>query len=815
MCNLFGLIIFPRHSQIKFPANLFAFSFRHNHAYSSKICTHTLTSTFRLSNKHLSGLYKLSSISLTVPNIGSIRCSHSISPRHKFINNPKFPVHFVILSGVLLTASATALALVIAAYVAATSADHPDSLLEDFEPGELKDKKPKTEENELQRIFHLSDSTLESVVSTFRVFIRFMVLVVIFAPVIVALPFWYFRYIHGVSDKKTIDWDKNIVKDLESESNLDREPQLKAKWNNRLEKFFSDNRIKKSVENTSNDETAINLWWISLLVYACEIAGPTFIKLGQYASSRTDLLSPEICNVLSKLQSSVSPHPFWFTKRAIVAEYGHTIEEIFEEFDETPVGVGAIAQVYKAKLRGSWLPKGVNQSSVCVKVLHPLVSQLVTDDISIISFFANLINRFIPGAEWLSIPQEIRVFSSMMKSQTDLRLESKNLEKFQQNFPGLGNEEGGPTQRSKLMFPTPYENLSGKAVLVESFLNAIPIGKFLELGPTKADKELANIGLDCFLRMLIIDNFVHADLHPGNIFVTFSKSSPVTLIQHFKQTVHFISSQISASKSITSKAAHTSHEFVDAATLTSLQNTISPESWRMQIDNLLSLNYRPHLIFLDAGLVCSLSPRNLTNFLDLFLAIGEFNGRRVGSLMLTRSLTPHTVIDGPSFITAIDKLIHHVQTTTLALASIKFGDLLRDVFGLVRKHRVKLEGDFVNVGVSVMLLEGIGRRLDQNLDLLEQALPVLRVAALHGVGRGLDTVVEKVKEGVNVSAVNVVTAENVVRVIEKGERAPVTREMQRFAVWVYWKAFTWEKLKNWVLIPIERSVLAKDYENAM
>ncbi|KAI9096568.1 hypothetical protein DFS34DRAFT_623284 [Phlyctochytrium arcticum] len=142
--------------------------------------------------------------------------------------------------------------------------------------------------------------------------------------------------------------------------------------------------------------------------------------------------------------------------------------------------------------------------------------------------------------------------------------------------------------------------------------------------------------------------------------------------------------------------------------------------------------YTPQMILLDAGLVSELSMENLRNFLDLFRAVAEFDGRGVARLMIALSRTPHTVIDKEGFEDTMGEFLDQVKQSTLKLGTIKVGDILAKVLTMVRQHHIKIEGDIANVGVSIMFLGGVGRRLDKDIDLSHEALPVLRDAARLG-----------------------------------------------------------------------------------
>ncbi|PYI12093.1 ubiquinone biosynthesis protein [Aspergillus sclerotiicarbonarius CBS 121057] len=473
------------------------------------------------------------------------------------------------------------------------------------------------------------------------------------------------------------------------------------------------------------------LWWYKFLVRSMERAGPAFIKLGQWAASRTDIFPPELCDIMSSLHSNAPAHSLHQTKRTIRKAFNWLpFEDIFEEFQEKPLGVGAIAQVYKAKLKPNLAgtdddfdlqphglrdkvrknvgalvkssPQRVPSSYVAIKVLHPRVERVIHRDLKIMSFFASLIN-VIPTMNWLSLPDEVHQFGEMMKLQLDLRIEATNLVMFREKF----------RSRTTAWFPYPYLDYSTREVLVEEFAQGIPLSTFLDVGGGVYQEEIANEGLDAFLHMLLIDNFVHADLHPGNIMVRFYRPSELDLSL--------------GSKSRASDAPTAAEVDVTESVLARLRpHANDRRDWKKALDNLNAEGYRPQLIFIDTGLVTQLNELNRHNFIDLFRAIAEFDGFRAGELMVERCRQPDAVIDPYYFALGMEHLVLNVKSRTFALGSVKIGDVLSEVLSLVRKHHVRLEGDFVNVVISCLLLEGIGRNLDPNLDLFKSSLPILR-----------------------------------------------------------------------------------------
>ncbi|KAK9483286.1 ABC1 family-domain-containing protein [Lipomyces starkeyi] len=469
--------------------------------------------------------------------------------------------------------------------------------------------------------------------------------------------------------------------------------------------------------STSENETTGALRWYQLLIKSMERAGPTFIKLGQWAASRTDIFPKMMCVEMSKLHSSVKQHSLAYTKRAVVEAFnGERFENIFEEFIERPLGIGAIAQVYRAKLSPNILqsvpPKDRDNAWVAVKVLHPSVESRVHRDLQIMSFFATVLN-WIPTIEWLSLPDEVDKFGEMMRQQLDLRIESMNLAIFRQNF----------THRDGIHFPVSYSallpNMNSKRVLIEEYVPAIPMAKLLQLPPegrVQMEQEIADMGLNAFLNMLIIDNFVHADLHPGNIMVRFVK------VRKLRERLMQQDGKLSGLwNRDTSYDVEATNKITDE-----LRSLNDPVEFRKELVRLDEDGYRPQIVFLDAGLVTELNAVNRRNFLDLFTALATFDGYRAGELMCERSRTPATVIDAEVFALKMQRLLLSIKSKTFALGNIKISDVLNEVLTMVRTHHVRMEGDFVNVVISVLLLEGIGRRLDPNLDIFSSALPILR-----------------------------------------------------------------------------------------
>lgn len=488
-------------------------------------------------------------------------------------------------------------------------------------------------------------------------------------------------------------------------------------------------------DKARHNERVTTIWWYGFLVKSMERAGPAFIKLGQWAASRSDIFPSEMCRVMSELHSNAPAHSLRHTKKVITEAFGgRSFDQIFIEFDDKPLGVGAIAQVYKARLKpdlaksedsdldstdknrlGNKIrrnvdalvkssPQRVPSAYVAVKVLHPKVERIVRRDLKIMGVFASIIN-VIPTLEWLDLPNEVANFGEMMRLQLDLRIEAANLSILRKHFQ----------KRTTAWFPYPYTDFTTRTLLVEEFAQGIPLATFLKSGGGVFQNEIADEGLDAFLHMLLIDNFIHADLHPGNIMVNFYRPSKpdvkLPYVSRQDPTQPWSASDIDASEAVLSRLR---------------PHTGDKTAWLQALSDIDKDGYRPQLIFIDTGLVTELNAKNRTNFLDLFRAIAEFDGYKAGHLMIERCRQPDAVIDGDVFALKMQHLILSVKGQTFALGNIKIGDVLSEVLGMVRTHHVRMEGDFVNVVLSILLLEGIGRTLNPDLDLFKSSLPILR-----------------------------------------------------------------------------------------
>ncbi|VEU40583.1 unnamed protein product [Pseudo-nitzschia multistriata] len=256
-------------------------------------------------------------------------------------------------------------------------------------------------------------------------------------------------------------------------------------------------------------DQAYKISW-NYALWGIEKAGPTWIKLTQWASTRQDLFSPEFCQHFSKLQDDTEGHSWEETKKVLKEQFGEKGMEALE-INSTPIGSGCIAQVYQGRLKEASVryPK---DTKVAIKVQHPGIWNKVCVDFYIFNKIAKFLED-LPrlNLQFLSLVDTVHQFRDVMIPQLDLSIEASHLNRFNQNF---ANDE-------QVAFPRPLEELTTSKVLVETFCEGTPIINFVKGNRPIEEKELlARIGLRMTLQMIFLHDFIHGDLHPGNILVS-------------------------------------------------------------------------------------------------------------------------------------------------------------------------------------------------------------------------------------------------------------------------------------------------------
>lgn len=286
-------------------------------------------------------------------------------------------------------------------------------------------------------------------------------------------------------------------------------------------------------------------------------------------------------------------------------------------------------------------------------------------------------------------------------AQTNLAAEGDALLKFKENFTkksslGLFKIYGG-----RIAVPRVFSELSNRDLLIEAFEHGDSFTNWLKSSKGEADesrrRDLAKIGAQMFFQMLILDNFVHMDLHPGNM-----------LIRQFPRPY----------------LPRRFHKLLSSSKLA----TKVPRLWRRK--DLYEI------VLLDGGLTTALEPSDRKNFLDLFEAISLGEGYRAGKLLLHRAQRQNCE-DEEGFCSSVARLVGfyvgspvRLRDMTRGLAfdrftirNLKLGEVVRDILTCSLRYRVELDPKFVGVLVATLVLEGVGKSLDPDINLLTAARP--------------------------------------------------------------------------------------------
>jgi ubiquinone biosynthesis protein len=230
--------------------------------------------------------------------------------------------------------------------------------------------------------------------------------------------------------------------------------------------------------------------------------GPTFVKFGQLLSTRPDVVPPDIVFELKGLQDNVTPFSFGEAEQVIREELGLTIEQLFLEFDETPIAAASIGQVHRAVL-----PNG---RPVAVKVQRPEAPRQIEADLELMYQVARIVGERIDALEFIDTVALVDEFARTIRQELDYRLEARNAEQFHRNFVG----------HPHVRVPRVYWSYSRTRVLTLELLEGVHL-RDLDLSRYTIEerKRLAYLIAEAWMHMIFRHGFFHADPHPSNIMV--------------------------------------------------------------------------------------------------------------------------------------------------------------------------------------------------------------------------------------------------------------------------------------------------------
>ena len=230
--------------------------------------------------------------------------------------------------------------------------------------------------------------------------------------------------------------------------------------------------------------------------------GPTFIKLGQLLSLRTDLIPVEMAEELSKLQEHVPAEDFADIRKQIERSLGTSIDKIFLEFDEEPLAAASLAQVHKAVLRE-------NKAVVAVKVQRPGIRQTIRNDLRIMESLAQRAHERIEGLQLYNLPRVVEEIKRLLTQELDFQREGRNIRLARSNF----------ADDPALYLPRVYSEISTSRLLVLEQIQGTSLRDAVTNWAPVVRRELARKWLRATLKQILEDGFFHADPHPGNLFI--------------------------------------------------------------------------------------------------------------------------------------------------------------------------------------------------------------------------------------------------------------------------------------------------------
>ena len=441
--------------------------------------------------------------------------------------------------------------------------------------------------------------------------------------------------------------------------------------------------------------------------------GPSYIKLGQWMATRPDLWPRLLCDELTSLYDDAPPHG-WETTHAALRSAG--VLSAFTNVSSSPLNSGSIAQVHVAELKEDyrlqsataddidqlcWLearrgcstdgdgpvvahPAG---TKVVLKVQHPGIQRLMLADLFAMRWFSYVLRDIgVPLVDWwLAAPKSpgidrrnlvdpvtaVTEFGALLLSQLDFVAEADNLVRFRYNFRDQDN----------IVLPCPLLRLSSSRVLVEKFEVGErpdkPSAHRSNSVSSASGLTIANAVCTAFLRMLFVDNFLHADLHPGN------------LLRRYKR-----------------------HD-----------GTLTTEP----VENAFV-----QLCVLDHGLALTLTKSDRTHIIGLFTAILAQDGKLGARLVMDRA---KTTLEGDAlaaFEADIQRCLELFNPTGMTGATSNITEAIAEVMVAMRRHNVRVDMQFATLLATMALSDGVARVLAPEVNFFRLAAPyVLRCLETH------------------------------------------------------------------------------------
>ncbi|MEA3544271.1 MAG: AarF/ABC1/UbiB kinase family protein, partial [Thermodesulfobacteriota bacterium] len=366
---------------------------------------------------------------------------------------------------------------------------------------------------------------------------------------------------------------------------------------------------------------------------ALEELGPTFIKLGQILSTRPDIVPADILAELQKLQDHIPAVPTNEIKAQIHRELGYPTEELFKDFDLTPLATASISQVHRGTLK-------TGEQIVC-KVRRPGIVSIIETDLDIMVGLAYLTEKHLPGGELYDPVGVVREFRRTIHRELDFSREGRTTDRFAANF----------ADDETIHIPKVFWDYTGQTVLTLEYVSGIKISNHDELREAGLDLQvIARNGADNFLKQVFIHGLFHADPHPGNI--------------------HILPGNI--------------------------------------------------LCIFDFGMVGRLDDDLKLHLTELLLCVL----RRDVDRLILQLLYSGELHDEPNIKNLKRDLTEFIDDYyDILLQDLKIGKLLIDFVEILTEYQIKFPSNLLLLSRALFVMEGIGRQLDPNFDMVSHLKP--------------------------------------------------------------------------------------------
>ncbi|SDS71656.1 ubiquinone biosynthesis protein [Paenibacillaceae bacterium GAS479] len=416
--------------------------------------------------------------------------------------------------------------------------------------------------------------------------------------------------------------------------------------------------------------------------------GPTFVKLGQIASTRHDIFPPDIIAELQKLQDKVPPVPFDEIKRVLEEELGAPLESVYRDFRKEAVAAASIGQVHYARLRSG--------EEVAVKVQRPGIRKTVETDLEILRNLARIAEHRLHWAKQYGAVELVEELSSSLTAELDYTLEGRSAERIAAHF----------TDRSNVHIPTIWWDLSTRRVLTMEFMHGIQLHDVHALEQAGYDlTEIAEAVANLILEQVFISGHFHADPHPGNVLVM--PQAPGNKHKHRRgDRSGGASARTSSSNQEPNSDRHSGHD--------SHPQSDAERDWDA------ASSPAPVIGLLDFGMTGRLTPGLKGHFASLIIALRRQSTDGVIKAIEAMGLIPDSV-DWQELRRDVDHL--REKYYQVPFSDISLGEAVTDLFHVSYHHRIRMPADFMLLGKALLTLEGVITSLDPEFSVVAVAEP--------------------------------------------------------------------------------------------